>query len=1143
MSVTTDEARFTINGSASEDVDGNRGFDASNSQTLTITLEDNPSAALSVTYEVNDSSDGTSPVTSKNAPAIVWNENSQARIIPADVNNDVTIDMPASGIHSYVIRATVVVPHGSAVFERIVAINTPTSPAMRKWVPTESQQYTPRYPADEQNDMVDALANGVSGIEGATGPTGPDGMTGPTGVTGERGITGVTGPTGPTGVGTTGPTGEQGQTGEQGPTGPQGATGERGITGPTGEQGPTGPQGATGPQGITGDRGETGPTGAQGSTGPQGETGNRGMTGPTGPSGEQGPTGADAEYEQPWGDLITGADPTGLQYDMVNRYDNNAADPMVLYLPTDAADGVEIMVKEVAASDNAATLTVNGQSASDVFDLDDAEYTNADERYLMYGGKIVRFDASILATVLGADGRKYALVEEAHTADNPDSESFKNISGGWENIGCIVDEDVTLSPTREGYADFFYENTSTGAHVLRERLTPDGSSRYIFSAFVKAGSRTRVYLSTSGEGFVGQARCYFNLTTGEAYNAGQCDFYGIIPLSDDWYFVYTAMTSDVAVQASHSIYLVNDSDELIYTGDGSSGMYVWGCDICKADYLASYIKTIGGSATKDKDQLYIAEAGCPPWLLEGFDISVVPNYGSDEINGNKFIASFNDTGNERIDVYIDSSGRINVEGASSGTFVQTSAHTWSMLQHLNVSIEFDDGANCKVITSGFTTGDNTYTGTSLSIAPCDVYWGMDQNEENQIAGLISEPAKFGTVLIEDFPENFLPAITLDRKGLARRYKFDADNNIWRITWNTHGIPTGPTGPSGPQGDQGPTGIQGPTGSQGPTGPQGVTGPSGTTDHGALLGLADDDHTQYYNQSRGDARYIRQAFVDAKGDLISATSDNTPSRVAVGSNGQALLADSAQSSGIKWGNPDHGSLLGLTDDDHTQYVRKATLTAKGDLYAASAASNPARLAVGTNGKSLLANSAQSVGVGWGYPDHGTLQGLGDDDHTQYHNDARGDVRYMAKPTLSNNRMVKAHLSSEIQLTGMSIDDSDRITNVKTMSFDSMYDIGDSGSGFYWSLNNGQVQHVTLNNNSVSMIISCGEYAGVWYLIVEQDGTGGRQIDDVSLFGAEAGATVWSNGAMPYSEIPITTATLIYGYSAAYLIWNQMTYYYT
>ena len=33
-------------------------------------------------------------------------------------------------------------------------------------------------------------------------------------------------------------------------------------------------------------------------------------------------------------------------------------------------------------------------------------------------------------------------------------------------------------------------------------------------------------------------------------------------------------------------------------------------------------------------------------------------------------------------------------------------------------------------------------------------------------------------------------------------------------------------------------------SSGPPGQQGIPGPAGTTDHGAQLGLTDDDHTQY-----------------------------------------------------------------------------------------------------------------------------------------------------------------------------------------------------------------------------------------------------------------------------------------------------------
>jgi hypothetical protein len=40
-------------------------------------------------------------------------------------------------------------------------------------------------------------------------------------------------------------------------------------------------------------------------------------------------------------------------------------------------------------------------------------------------------------------------------------------------------------------------------------------------------------------------------------------------------------------------------------------------------------------------------------------------------------------------------------------------------------------------------------------------------------------------------------------------------------------------------------------------------------------------------------------IDAKGDLLAGTADNTISRLAIGTNGQVLTADSTQSTGMKW----------------------------------------------------------------------------------------------------------------------------------------------------------------------------------------------------------------------------------------------------
>jgi hypothetical protein len=46
--------------------------------------------------------------------------------------------------------------------------------------------------------------------------------------------------------------------------------------------------------------------------------------------------------------------------------------------------------------------------------------------------------------------------------------------------------------------------------------------------------------------------------------------------------------------------------------------------------------------------------------------------------------------------------------------------------------------------------------------------------------------------------------------------------------------------------------------------------------------------------------IASTIVDAKGDLIAATAADTVDRLAVGTNGQVLTADSGQSTGLKWG---------------------------------------------------------------------------------------------------------------------------------------------------------------------------------------------------------------------------------------------------
>ena len=175
------QAFFTINESPSTDpVTGDQVYIALNSELLSVTLEQNPSVALSARFEVFDADNSSSPVASKAAPLITWNENGQPAIVlgpvPNGINDTIKINMPApveppaSSIHSYLIRCTVqTAGDGSPasqvqVFERLVIIlSTSTFPPVRKTVPGESTQARVRAWSDAINDLTDAVTNAGGG--------------------------------------------------------------------------------------------------------------------------------------------------------------------------------------------------------------------------------------------------------------------------------------------------------------------------------------------------------------------------------------------------------------------------------------------------------------------------------------------------------------------------------------------------------------------------------------------------------------------------------------------------------------------------------------------------------------------------------------------------------------------------------------------------------------------------------------------------------------------------------------------------------------------------------------------------------------------------------------------------------------------
>ena len=84
---------------------------------------------------------------------------------------------------------------------------------------------------------------------------------------------------------------------------------------------------------------------------------------------------------------------------------------------------------------------------------------------------------------------------------------------------------------------------------------------------------------------------------------------------------------------------------------------------------------------------------------------------------------------------------------------------------------------------------------------------------------------------------------------------------------------------------------------------------GTT--GQVLAKNSNTDMDFTWVAQDDSNAIQNAIVDAKGDLIGATAADTPARLAVGTNGQILTADSTAATGLAWATPSSGSMTLLS----------------------------------------------------------------------------------------------------------------------------------------------------------------------------------------------------------------------------------------
>ena len=196
------------------------------------------------------------------------------------------------------------------------------------------------------------------------------------------------------------------------------------------------------------------------------------------------------------------------------------------------------------------------------------------------------------------------LIEESRTNSLLYSQDFTTT---WSPSAASISSNVITAPDGNTTADKLVENTSFSSFKFVVQGVGSLSGTYTLSAFFKAGERYSGYLQLFGAG--GNATTGFNLRTGTI--SGGVGTNTITPYGNGWYRISTSAT----FSGSAAIYIVlyNSNGITNYTGDGTSGLYIWGAQVEAGAFPTSYIPTIASTVTRSADLASMTGTNFSSW--------------------------------------------------------------------------------------------------------------------------------------------------------------------------------------------------------------------------------------------------------------------------------------------------------------------------------------------------------------------------------------------------------------------------------------------------------------------------------------------------------------------------------------------------
>jgi hypothetical protein len=144
----------------------------------------------------------------------------------------------------------------------------------------------------------------------------------------------------------------------------------------------------------------------------------------------------------------------------------------------------------------------------------------------------------------------------------------------WTKVRATVTANSTAAPDGTLTADKLVEDTTaSNSHFCT--VNNSSSGQHTLTVYAKAGERDWLILASAG--FTTNA-AWFDLSTGETGSRGGFSASSIVPVGNGWYRC-SATIASLGGSFSFVIGLATADNIFTYTGDGTSGIYIWGADL------------------------------------------------------------------------------------------------------------------------------------------------------------------------------------------------------------------------------------------------------------------------------------------------------------------------------------------------------------------------------------------------------------------------------------------------------------------------------------------------------------------------------------------------------------------------------------